>query len=108
MKSVLVAQAAESHVTAGRALGLDVALGGQHASRGDDAPAIRQRDLADSGARILVVAPFSFIAVRLGADFRATGRLTGFLLLASEALFVVLTVFRRAPAAVDRSMRARL
>ena len=48
------------------------------------------------------------MAVRIGADFLATGRLTGLLLLASEALVVVFTVFRRAPAAVDRSMRARV
>ena len=59
-------------------------------------------------ARILVIALFSFMAVRIGADFLATGRLTGLLLLASEALVVMLTVFRRAPAAVDRSMRARV
>ena len=78
------------------------------AERRDDAAAIRQRDLADSGARILVITLFSFMAVRLGADFLATGRLTGLLLLASEALVVVLTVLRRAPAAVDRSMRARV
>ena len=37
-----------------------------------------------------------------------TGRLTGLLLLASEALVVVLTVFRRAPASVDRSVEARV
>ena len=48
------------------------------------------------------------MAVRIGADFLATGRLTGLLLLASEALVVVLTVFRRAPAVVDRSVRARV
>ena len=48
------------------------------------------------------------MAVRIGADFLETGRLTGLLLLASEALVVVLTVFRRAPVAVDRSAaRAR-
>jgi protein-S-isoprenylcysteine O-methyltransferase Ste14 len=48
------------------------------------------------------------MAVRLGLDFMETGRLTGLLLLASEALVVLLTLFRRAPAIVDRSMRARL
>jgi hypothetical protein len=47
------------------------------------------------------------LAVRLGVDFPETGRLTGLLLLASEALVVVLTVFRRAPIFVDRSLRAR-
>ena len=35
------------------------------------------------------------MAVRLAADFRATGHVTGLLLLASEALVVVLTMFRR-------------
>lgn len=47
------------------------------------------------------------LAVRLGIDYLETGRLTGLLLLASEALVVVLTLFRRAPALVDRSVRAR-
>ena len=37
---------------------------------------------------------FSLMAVSLGADFLQTGRLTGLLLLASEALVVVLTVMR--------------
>jgi protein-S-isoprenylcysteine O-methyltransferase Ste14 len=48
------------------------------------------------------------MAVRIGNDFLATGRLTGLLLLASETLVVVLTVFRRAPSVIDRSLRARL
>ena len=48
------------------------------------------------------------MAVRIGADFLSTGRLTGLLLLASEALVVVLTVFRRTPAVVDRSAKARV
>jgi protein-S-isoprenylcysteine O-methyltransferase Ste14 len=99
MKSVLVAEAAsESRVAAAGALGLD--LGGRSDERA-------QVDLADRGARILVIALFSFMAVRIGADFLATGRLTGLLMLASEALVVVFTVLRRAPATVDRSMRAR-
>ncbi len=63
-----------------------------------------ERDVADIVAkRILIVALFTLMAVRIGADFLETGRLTGLLLLASEALVVVLTVFRRAPAVVDRS-----
>ncbi len=69
---------------------------------------IHERDVADRVARILIIALFSFMAVRIGTDFLATGRLTGLLLLASEALVVVLTVFRRAPAVVDRSVRARV
>jgi protein-S-isoprenylcysteine O-methyltransferase Ste14 len=72
-------------------------------------PAARiARDPADSLARIFIVALFSFMAVRIGANFLETGRLTGLLLLASEGLVVVLTVFRRAPLAVDRSVRARV
>ena len=103
MKSVLVAEAAsESRVAAAVALRLD--LGRQAPARSD---ARAQVDLADRGARILVIALFSFMAVRIGADFLATGRLTGLLMLASEALVVVFTVLRRAPATVDRSLRAR-
>ena len=65
------------------------------------------RDRADLAARAIIVTLFTFMAVRIGADFFATGRLTGLLLLASESLVVVLTVFRRAPSIVDRSLRAR-
>jgi protein-S-isoprenylcysteine O-methyltransferase Ste14 len=97
---------AEPGVTAAGALGLDSDFGARVPLGTDDPPRI-QRDLADSGARILVIALFSFMAISISADFMATGRLTGLLLLASEALVVVLTVFRRAPAAVDRSIRAR-
>jgi protein-S-isoprenylcysteine O-methyltransferase Ste14 len=66
-----------------------------------------QRDMADLAARTLVVALFTIMAVRLGLDFVQTGRLTGLLMLASEALVVVLTVFRRAAGIVDRSLEAR-
>ena len=72
-----------------------------------DAAARPKRDLADLVARAVIVALFTFMAVRIGADFFATGRLTGLLLLASESLVIVLTVFRRAPSIVDRSLRAR-
>jgi protein-S-isoprenylcysteine O-methyltransferase Ste14 len=64
--------------------------------------------VADVAARAVVVVLFSLMAIRFGADFLATGRLTGLLLLVSEALVVVLTVMRRSAAAMDRSMRARL
>lgn len=67
-----------------------------------------QPDLADIFARIAIVTLFSFMAARIGADFLATGRLTGLLLLAGELLVVVLTIFRRSPSMVDRSIRARL
>jgi protein-S-isoprenylcysteine O-methyltransferase Ste14 len=48
------------------------------------------------------------MAVRFGADFVKTGRVTGLLLLVSEILVVVLTVMRRSAAVVDRSLRARV
>lgn len=63
---------------------------------------------ADFAARVVTVALFTFMAARIGIDFLATGRITGLLLLASEALVVILTVFRRASATVDRSWRARV
>lgn len=73
--------------------------------RAEPQPAI---DPADIAARVLIVALFTLMAIRIGADFLQTGRLTGLLLLASETLVVVLTVFRRPSAALDRSLKARL
>jgi protein-S-isoprenylcysteine O-methyltransferase Ste14 len=67
-----------------------------------------QQDLADLFARVAIVVLFSLMAYSIGADFIATGRLTGLLLLASETLVVVLTLFRRSPSIVDRSLRARV
>jgi protein-S-isoprenylcysteine O-methyltransferase Ste14 len=64
--------------------------------------------LADLAARAAIAVLFSMMAVRFGADFLSTGRVTGLLLLVSETLVVLLTVMRRSAAAVDRSMRARL
>lgn len=64
--------------------------------------------LADIASRAVVVVLFSMMAIRFGADFLSTGRVTGLLLLVSEMLVVLLTVMRRSAAAVDRSMRARL
>jgi protein-S-isoprenylcysteine O-methyltransferase Ste14 len=72
-----------------------------------DHPTARSRDLRELVSRAAIVSLFTMLAVRLGVDYLETGRLTGLLLLASEALVVVFTVFRRAPALVDRSMRAR-
>jgi len=69
-------------------------------------PEIEQ--LADVVARAVIVLLFSMMAVRFAGDFLATGRVTGLLLLVSEALVVMLTVVRRSAAAVDRSARARL
>jgi protein-S-isoprenylcysteine O-methyltransferase Ste14 len=67
-----------------------------------------RRDLADLVGKAAIVALFTMMAVRLGMDFLETGRLTGLLLVASEALVVVLTVFRRDALEVDRSVRARV
>jgi protein-S-isoprenylcysteine O-methyltransferase Ste14 len=106
MKSLLVAEAAESPSAAG-AIGLDLKLSPPAAAVAAR-PATANRDVPDRLARIVIVALFSFMAVRIGADFLETGRLTGLLLLASEALVVVYTVVRRAPAVVDRSLRARV
>ena len=61
----------------------------------------------DIAARFVIVALFSIMVVRLGSDFLQTGRIAGLLLLASEALVVILTVFRRPAGAVDRSVKAR-
>ncbi len=66
------------------------------------------RQLADLAARATIVVLFSLMAVRFGADFLATGRVTGLFLLLSETLVVVLTVMRRSAATVDRSVRARV
>jgi protein-S-isoprenylcysteine O-methyltransferase Ste14 len=64
--------------------------------------------LGDLVARAAIIVLFSLMAIRFGSDFLVSGRLTGLLLLVSEALVVMLTVMRRSAAAVDRSMRARL
>jgi len=64
--------------------------------------------LGDRLAKICILVLFSTMAVRLAKDAAATGHLTGMLLLASEALVVVLTLFRRSAATVDRSWKARI
>ena len=85
----------------------DLELGGRTNESRSRAQA-GSEDAADLIARITIVALFSLMAFHIGADFLATGRLTGLLLLASEALVVVLTLFRRSPSMVDRSLRARV
>jgi len=61
------------------------------------------RDLA---ARAVVIALFTLLSINLLGDFLKTGRTTGLLLLAGEALVVVLTVFRRRAQLIDRSLVA--
>ena len=65
-------------------------------------------DVAEHGSRALVAGLFLALAWRIGADFIRTMRVTGLLLLASEALVVLLTVVRRRAVLVDRSWDARL
>lgn len=80
---------------------------GPAANEGLDYPALL-RFAGDLAARATIVVLFSIMAIRFGSDFINTGRLTGLFLLASEALVVVLTVFRRSAVSVDRSFRARV
>ena len=63
--------------------------------------------LSDLLARATIIVLFSMMALRFGNDFLVTGRITGLFLLLSEALVVVLTLVRRPPSLVDRSLRAR-
>lgn len=64
--------------------------------------------LADFAGRGVIVVLFTMLTMRLLADFWETGRVTGLLLLVSEALVVALTVFRRAAIVINRSWRARM
>lgn len=65
----------------------------------------RLRDLA---ARASVGALFALLSVSLVTDFARTGRVTGLLLLVSEAMVVVLMVVRRPTQRVDRSAVAAI
>jgi steroid 5-alpha reductase family enzyme len=108
MKRGAVALPVSAEMAAGAAtLGVDLALQGQESAPTVSSQA-QSQDVADTVARMLVIALFTVMAVRLGLDYMHTGRITGLLLLASEALVVVLTVFRRTPARVDRTTRARI
>jgi protein-S-isoprenylcysteine O-methyltransferase Ste14 len=69
---------------------------------------VPRRDLGELAAKILIVTLFSSMAMRLAQDAAQTGHVTGMLLVASEALVVVLTMIRRSAGAVDRTMKARL
>lgn len=68
----------------------------------------RRRDWGELAAKATIVTLFSMMAMRLSIDFTRTGHVTGLLMVASEALVVVLTVFRRRAGMVDRSLRARV
>lgn len=73
------------------------------------APARRRSDrLADFAGRAVIVALFTLFLTAVLGDFGRTGRMTGLLLVTSEALVVVLTLFRRSASWLDRSWRARV
>lgn len=63
--------------------------------------------MRDFLARLSVAVLFVFLSINLLTDFLHTRHITGLLLLASESLVVVLTVFRRKTGIVDRSAMAR-
>jgi protein-S-isoprenylcysteine O-methyltransferase Ste14 len=63
---------------------------------------------AEFGARAAISCLFAGLALQIYAEYSRTGHLTGLLLLISELLVVVLTVFRRPAAVVDRSLAARI
>jgi protein-S-isoprenylcysteine O-methyltransferase Ste14 len=65
-------------------------------------------DAGEIAARVAIVIAFGFLTTRFAAHFLETGHITGLMLLASEALVVILTVFRRTAGLVDRSVRARV
>jgi protein-S-isoprenylcysteine O-methyltransferase Ste14 len=66
-------------------------------------PGEKVRDLI---ARACIVVLFTLLSINLLGHFLRTGRVTGLLLLAGEALVVILTVVRRRARLVDRSLSA--
>jgi protein-S-isoprenylcysteine O-methyltransferase Ste14 len=70
-------------------------------------PPSRQQ-VGEIASKLAILALFSSMSVRIAQNAAQTGHVTGLLLLASEALVVALTLFRRSAATVDRSWRARL
>jgi protein-S-isoprenylcysteine O-methyltransferase Ste14 len=59
-------------------------------------------------ARATVGVLFTLLSINILQDFLRTGRITGLLLLVSEALVIVLTVIRRPAQKVDRSLSAAM
>ena len=78
-----------------------------HSPRGGDpahrAPRLTRPFLTDALARLCVGVLFTLLTMSLTNEFLRTGHITGLLLVASEALVVVLTVLRRRTNLVDRS-----
>jgi protein-S-isoprenylcysteine O-methyltransferase Ste14 len=84
---------------------LETMLGGRHQS---GVMMSRPSRLPEMASRAVIVAMFTWLAVRIGVDFLQTRHVTGLLLLASEALVVVLTVVRLPTVDIDRTVRARV
>jgi protein-S-isoprenylcysteine O-methyltransferase Ste14 len=70
--------------------------------------ALRRAVVTDLMSRAMIVMLFTMLSVNLLGDFLRTGHVTGLLLLAGEALVVVLTVVRRRAVRVDRSVTAAI
>ena len=66
----------------------------------------RRRLTNDLFARLAVATLFALLSINLTSDFMQTHRVTGLLLLVSEALVAVLTIVRRRAGIVDRSAGA--
>jgi protein-S-isoprenylcysteine O-methyltransferase Ste14 len=69
-------------------------------------PTSRRHLVNDLFARLAVGTLFALLSINLMSDFMQTHRITGLLLLVSEALVAVLTVVRRPAGIVDRSIGA--
>jgi protein-S-isoprenylcysteine O-methyltransferase Ste14 len=73
----------------------------------NDAPSTRER-AAEFAARLVVAGLYAQFSVKLFGDFLRTHNLTTLLLLISELLVVVFTIFRRRAQIVDRSWPTRI
>src|SRR5438105_11044243 len=65
-----------------------------------------RRTATDVMARAIVASLFVMLTLNLWGDFVRTQRVTGLLLLVSEALVVVLTIVRRRTEIIDRTAGA--
>jgi protein-S-isoprenylcysteine O-methyltransferase Ste14 len=59
-------------------------------------------------SRVMISVLFTLLCINIFGNFMRTGHVTGLLMLASEALVVVLTVVRRPALLIDRSVAARV
>ena len=59
-------------------------------------------------SRVMISVLFTLLCINIFGNFMQTGRVTGLLMLASEALVVVMTVVRRPALLIDRSVAARV